>query len=161
MSASGSPHVLVISVPEGAPRPESPVHVEVKVFDSANQPVDADQPDELLEVRDESGVSLPYRPLMDKTGIGAYETTLSFPRAGIWTVIAGPDEADVVRYPRQVTIRVFGDVAHPVESKSTVAVAALMLLGVLIVVLLGSRLRRAKGARKAAPEPEAHDTWWW
>lgn len=159
--ATGSPYVIVVTVSPPYPQPESPVHVQVKVLDETNQPIDVDQPDELLEVSDVSGVSLPFRPLMDQTGVGAYETTLSFPRAGIWTIIAGPDEADVVRLPPQVTIRVRGDAAGPLEPRSTVAVAALVLLGVLAVVLLGSRLRRAKGSRKASPEPEAHDTWWW
>lgn len=159
--ATGSPHVVVLTVPEGFPRPEDVVRVKVKVLDQDNQPVDVDQPDELLEVRDKSGASLPFRPLMKQTGVGTYETDLSFPRPGIWTIVAGPDEADVVRLPPQVTIRVFGDVAGPLEPSSTVAVAALVLLGVLAVVLLGSRLRRAKGTRKALPEPEAHDTWWW
>jgi len=159
--AAGSPHAIVVTVTERVPQPDSLVHVQVKVLDEANQPMDVDRPDELLEVRDQSGVSLPYRPLMERTNIGTYETTLSFPRAGIWTIIAGPGEADVVRLPPQVEISVRGDVAGPLDPRSTVATAALVLFGVLGVVLFGNRLRRLKGTRKASPEPEAHDTWWW
>ncbi|NOY57200.1 MAG: hypothetical protein GXP34_14630 [Actinobacteria bacterium] len=159
--AAESPHTIVVTVTERAPQPDSLIHVQVKVLDEANQPMDVDRPDELLEVRDESGASFPFRPFMERTDVGVYETTLSFPRAGIWTIIAGPDEADVVRLPRRVEISVRGDVAGPLDPGSTVATAALVLFGVLIVVLFGSRLRRSKGSRKASPEPGAHDTWWW
>jgi len=158
--ATGSPHVIIVTT-ERFTTPDSGVHVQVKVLDRANQPLDVDQPDELLEVRDQSGASLPYRPPMEHTDVGVYETTLSFPRAGIWTIITGPDEADMVRIPRQVTITVQRAVAGPLDPGSTVAAAALVLLGVLGVILFGNRLRRPKGTRKASPEPEAHDTWWW
>ncbi len=158
--ATETPHVIVVTT-ERFTTPDSGVHVQVKVLDEANRPVDVDQPDELLEIRDQSGVSLPYRPSMEHTDIGAYETTLSFPHAGIFTIVTGPDEADVVRIPPRVTISVQRAVAGTLDPGSTVAAAALVLLGILGVILFGSRLRRPKGTRKVSPEPEAHDTWWW
>lgn len=160
--ADGLPQVIIVTVAQRDTQPDTGVLVQVKVFDSANQPVDVDQPDELLDVHDDSSALSPrWRPLMEQTGVGSYETTLSFPHVGMWTIFVAPDEGDVARIPPVVTVRVSAKGAVSVSQGSIVAVAALVVLGVLAVVLFGGRLRRARGARKAAPEPEAHDTWWW
>ncbi|NIA25911.1 MAG: hypothetical protein GWP04_10140 [Gammaproteobacteria bacterium] len=159
--AAGSPQTIIVTVGNRNPQPDHLVQVRVTVLDEADEPVNVDYPDELLEVRDDSGMSLPFRPKMRQTYVGVYETNLSFSRSGVWTIIVGPDETDVTTVPAQVKIFVRGRVTTSIGSESIAAAVALVLFVLLVVAVFGSRLRRLKRAAKEAPEPEAHDTWWW
>lgn len=133
--------------------------VTVHVYDAEGALVDVAGPNDLIEVRDDSGVSSSYRPPAQRISTGTYSAQLTFSHAGRWIIVAGPD----MRTGNPgIPIQVSSDVSKvALDPATTTAAIALVVAGLLIVTLIGARVRKARLTAKARPNPEAHDTWWW
>jgi hypothetical protein len=153
---------IVTTVSSHSAAPGGSVDVQITVHDGSGAPVDVDAPADLVEVRDDAGSSLPFRPLVERSGVGVYHAHASLSHSGTWTIVIAPDLTDVVKVPSLIHIAVAPPVspAWP-DYPTTIASISLVLVIVLAVALFQKRLRRSRRASKAPPEPEAHDTWWW
>ena len=129
----------------------------VAVYDAEGYRVDFPVSDNLILVKDNSGKTTTFAPEVRRISTGTYQAVFTLPHTGVWTIVVAPDT------PFAVVSSVTSYSPTPVRLSPTsfVPAIALAVLGVLLVVLLGARVRKARLARKAAPNPEAHDTWWW
>jgi hypothetical protein len=129
----------------------------VAVYDAEGYRVDFPVSENLIVVKDNSGKTTSFVPEARRVGTGTYQAVFTLPHTGVWTIVIAPDT------PFAVVSSVTSYSSTPVRLSPTsfVAAIALAVVGVLLVVLLGARVRKARLTRKAAPNPEAHDTWWW
>jgi hypothetical protein len=130
--------------------------VDVYVYDAAGYLVDLPASDNLIVVEDNSGKTTSFVPFTKRLTTGTYHAGFSLPHSGTWTIVIAPDTPFAV--VKSVTS--YSATAR-FSSEWLTPVIALAVLGVLLVVLLGNRLRRSRFTGRAAPTPEAHDTWWW
>lgn len=160
--AAGEAATVIATVSERTVQPEQAIRITITVLDADNEPVDVDNPEGLVEIRDLTGNVAPYRPDVQRVQPGTYSATFVPVTEGTWEIVVAPDLGAVARVPSSLVVESTRLVsAKASRSGSTLATIALFVFIVLGAVFVTRSLRRPRGRRKASPEPEAHDTWWW
>ena len=154
--------IVIATVPERTVQPDHAIWITITVLDAGNQPVDVDNPQGLVEIRDLTGNVAPYRPDVRRVQSGTYSATFVPVTAGTWEIVVAPDFAGVARVPSSIVVESTRLVStRASRSGSTLATIALLVFVLLGAVFVVRAFRRPRSRRKASPEPEAHDTWWW
>lgn len=138
--------------------PLSIQRLTVTVYDAEGSLVDFPASENLVLVESNSGGFTSFVPYAERVATGTYQVQFAFPGAGGWTVVAAPDEPFTQRRSLMVEAR---EPVASVDPSVNAAAIALAVLGLLLIVLLGDRLRRARDTRQAAPNAEASSRWWW
>ena len=125
-----------------------------------NKPVDVEETQSLLEIRDESGSAPSVRLAdMERVAPGVYRTIYTFYDPGRWALVVQPDIGDRASHPAEkpVVFIVEEPAADVAGGPGTIEV---VLLGML-VVLVGSLVIGATRHRVPVPKrPIVHDTLW-
>jgi len=125
-----------------------------------NKPVDVEETQSLLEIRDESGSAPSVRLAdMERVAPGVYRTIYTFHDPGRWALVVQPDIGDRASHPAEepVVFIVEEPAADVAGGPGTIEVVVLGML----VVLVGSLVIGA--TRHSVPVPKrpiVHDTLW-